>query len=45
LLTIPPPQFKLFMDAIIWGIKHTTRDIADASLSCKFGDDQVGFAN
>ncbi|KAG6831297.1 Exportin-1 [Tricholoma furcatifolium] len=29
LLGIPPNQFKLFMDSIIWAIKHTMRDIAD----------------
>ena len=34
LLTIPPPQFKLFMDSIIWAIKHTMRDIAETGLNC-----------
>ncbi|KAF8810133.1 hypothetical protein BYT27DRAFT_7187000 [Phlegmacium glaucopus] len=33
LLTIPPTQFKLFMDSIIWAIKHTMRDIADTGLN------------
>ncbi|KAI6166977.1 CRM1 C terminal-domain-containing protein [Pisolithus thermaeus] len=33
LLTIPPAQFKLFMDSIIWAIKHTLRDIADTGLN------------
>ncbi|KAG2755923.1 hypothetical protein P692DRAFT_20853169 [Suillus brevipes Sb2] len=33
LLGIPPPQFKLFMDSIIWAIKHTMRDIADTGLN------------
>jgi len=33
LLTIPPAQFRLFMDSIIWGIKHTMRDIADLGLN------------
>ncbi|KAF8162898.1 CRM1 C terminal-domain-containing protein [Crassisporium funariophilum] len=33
LLTIPPAQFKLFMDSIIWAIKHTMRDIADNGLN------------
>jgi len=33
LLGIPPTQFKLFMDSIIWGIKHTMRDIADTGLN------------
>lgn len=35
LLDFPPPQFKLFMDSIIWAIKHTMRDIADTGLNCK----------
>lgn len=35
LLGIPPAQFKLFMDSIIWAIKHTMRDIADTGLNCK----------
>ncbi|KAG6897296.1 Exportin-1 [Termitomyces sp. T32_za158] len=33
LLGIPPSQFKLFMDSIIWAIKHTMRDIADTGLN------------
>ncbi|EGN95473.1 hypothetical protein SERLA73DRAFT_76572 [Serpula lacrymans var. lacrymans S7.3] len=33
MLGIPPPQFKLFMDSIIWAIKHTMRDIADTGLN------------
>ncbi|OCH95617.1 hypothetical protein OBBRIDRAFT_788159 [Obba rivulosa] len=33
LLTIPPPQYKLFMDSIIWAIKHTMRDIAETGLN------------
>jgi len=33
LLDFPPPQFKLFMDSIIWAIKHTMRDIADTGLN------------
>jgi exportin-1 len=33
LLGVPPPQFKLFMDSIIWAIKHTMRDIADTGLN------------
>ena len=36
LLTIPPQQFKLFMDSIIWAIKHTMRDIAETGLNCTF---------
>ncbi|KAF8738531.1 hypothetical protein AX14_011182 [Amanita brunnescens Koide BX004] len=33
LLSIPPNQFKLFMDSIIWAIKHTMRDIAETGLN------------
>ena len=33
LLGIPPPQFKLFIDSIIWAIKHTMRDIAETGLN------------
>lgn len=33
LLTLPAQQFKLIFDSIIWGIKHTSRDIADTSLA------------
>ncbi|KAF8626382.1 hypothetical protein AX15_005032 [Amanita polypyramis BW_CC] len=33
LLGIPPNQFKLFMDSIIWAIKHTMRDIAEIGLN------------
>jgi len=36
LLNIPPNQFKLFMDSIIWAIKHTMRDIADIGLNCAY---------
>ena len=36
LLAIPPPQFKLFMDSIIWAIKHTMRDIADTGLNSQW---------
>jgi exportin-1 len=32
LLALPPAQFKLLMDSIIWAIKHTMRDIADTGL-------------
>ena len=35
LLTLPPAQFKLFMDSIIWAIKHTMRDIAETGLNCE----------
>ncbi|EJD46037.1 hypothetical protein AURDEDRAFT_113759 [Auricularia subglabra TFB-10046 SS5] len=33
LLQIPPALFKMFVDSIVWGMKHTTRDIADIGLS------------
>ncbi|KAJ7219118.1 CRM1 C terminal-domain-containing protein [Mycena pura] len=33
LLAMSPAQFKLFMDSIIWAIKHTMRDIADIGLN------------
>ncbi|KZS98963.1 hypothetical protein SISNIDRAFT_492282 [Sistotremastrum niveocremeum HHB9708] len=33
LLNIPPVQFKLLMDSVIWSIKHTMRDIADIGLN------------
>ncbi|KAF7345640.1 Importin N-terminal domain-containing protein [Mycena venus] len=32
LLGLQPAQFKLFMDSIMWAIKHTIRDIADLGL-------------
>lgn len=41
LLTIPPPQFKLFMDSIIWAIKHTMRDIAETGLNRELIDTSV----
>ncbi|KAH8117546.1 CRM1 C terminal-domain-containing protein [Phellopilus nigrolimitatus] len=33
LLGMAPTQFKMFMDSIIWAIKHTMRDIADMGLN------------
>lgn len=36
LLTIPPAQFKMFMDSIVWAFKHTTRDVADLGLNSTF---------
>ncbi|KAF1802666.1 CRM1 C terminal-domain-containing protein [Mucor lusitanicus] len=33
LLELSPDQFKLFIDSIVWGFKHTMRDIADVSLA------------
>ncbi|KAI8371079.1 nuclear export factor CRM1 [Blakeslea trispora] len=32
LLELTPAQFKLFIDSVVWGFKHTMRDIADISL-------------
>jgi len=36
LLSLPPAQFKLTMDSIIWAIKHTMRDIADTGLNRQY---------
>ncbi|KAI7893630.1 nuclear export factor CRM1 [Mucor mucedo] len=33
LLELAPAQFKLFIDSIVWGFKHTMRDIADIGLA------------
>jgi exportin-1 len=33
LLELAPAQFKLFIDSIVWGFKHTMRDIADIGLN------------
>jgi exportin-1 len=33
LLELPPPQFKLVMDSVVWAIKHTMREIADTGLN------------
>ncbi|CAG8578666.1 1451_t:CDS:10, partial [Acaulospora morrowiae] len=33
LLTLPPGQFKLIMDSIVWAFKHTMRDIAETGLN------------
>lgn len=33
LLELPPQQFKLIMDSVVWAFKHTMRDIADTGLS------------
>ncbi|XP_013774105.1 exportin-1-like [Limulus polyphemus] len=32
LLTIPPAQFKLVLDSVIWAFKHTMRNVADTGL-------------
>lgn len=29
LLQVPAPQFKLLMDAFVWGFKHTMRNVAE----------------
>lgn len=31
-LMIPPAQFKLVLDSIIWAFKHTMRNVADTGL-------------
>lgn len=31
-LAIPPTQFKLVLDSIIWAFKHTMRNVADTGL-------------
>lgn len=36
LLELPPPQFKLVNDSILWAVKHTMRDIADLGLSSEY---------
>ena len=33
LLNIPPTQFKLVLDSIIWAFKHTMRNVADTGLN------------
>ena len=35
-LHIPPQQFKLFLDAVIWAFKHTMRNVAEVGLSILF---------
>lgn len=32
-LSIPPAQFKLVLDSIIWAFKHTMRNVADTGLN------------
>lgn len=36
LLNIPPAQFKLVLDSIIWAFKHTMRNVADTGLQILF---------
>lgn len=31
-LEIPPPQFKLVLDSVIWAFKHTMRNISEIGL-------------
>ncbi|KAJ3031095.1 UNVERIFIED_CONTAM: Karyopherin transporter [Siphonaria sp. JEL0065] len=33
LLNLPPQMFKLFLDSVVWGFKHTMRDISDLGLT------------
>uniref|UniRef100_A0A8C2J4Z0 Exportin-1 n=2 Tax=Cyprinus carpio TaxID=7962 RepID=A0A8C2J4Z0_CYPCA len=35
-LSIPPAQFKLVLDSIIWAFKHTMRNVADTGLQVLF---------
>ena len=32
-LSIPPAQFKLVLDSVIWAFKHTMRNVADTGLN------------
>lgn len=36
LLELPPPQFKLYIDAVMWAIKHTMISVSDTGLSILF---------
>ncbi|KAK3827538.1 MAG: Crm1-F1 [Benniella sp.] len=33
LMKLPPTQLRLIMDSVVWGFKHTMRDIADMGLT------------
>lgn len=33
LLGLPSPQFRLFLDSVVWAFKHTMRDIGDVGLT------------
>lgn len=35
-LSIPPAQFKLVFDSIVWAFKHTMRNVADTGLNILF---------
>ncbi|KAI9090074.1 CRM1 C terminal-domain-containing protein [Phlyctochytrium arcticum] len=37
LLQLPAPQFRLFLDSIVWAFKHTMRDISDLGLNIILG--------
>ena len=47
-MKIPPAQFKLLMDSIVWAFKHTMRNVAEIGLNViltllqKFSLDPVG---
>ncbi|KAJ3008316.1 UNVERIFIED_CONTAM: Karyopherin transporter [Siphonaria sp. JEL0065] len=51
LLNLPPQMFKLFLDSVVWGFKHTMRDISDLGLTIchdmlnNFGKCDVSIAN
>ncbi len=32
LLTLPAPQFRMFIDSVVWAFKHTMRDIGETGL-------------
>lgn len=32
LLQLPPQDFSLFLDSVVWAFKHTMRDVADTGL-------------
>ena len=32
-LQVPPDQFKLLMDSIVWALKHTMRNVAEIGLN------------
>jgi hypothetical protein len=42
-LSIPPQQFKLVLDSIIWAFKHTMRNVADTGLNILIQLLQVSF--
>lgn len=44
-LNIPPAQFKLVFDSVVWAFKHTMRNVADMGLNIlyKVGDTLLFF--